>query len=152
MYFDTAYIAKFYLNEPDSAAVRAIIKKAPTLRCSAWALVELQCVFHRNMREGHITEAHANELATVFSEHVTMGLWRLIPVTEALLRRTGALVAAAPATVFLRSGDALHLVSALEAGEHEVWSNDRHLLAAAPHFGLAGRTVPLERTEPALVG
>ena len=40
----------------------------------------------------------------------------------------------------LASGDAVHLATALEIGELEVWTSDRHMLAAAPHFGLIGRT------------
>ncbi|MCX6638523.1 MAG: type II toxin-antitoxin system VapC family toxin [Acidobacteria bacterium] len=39
------------------------------------------------------------------------------------------------------AGDALHLVTALEASFPEVWSNDRHLPGAAEHFGLRGRSV-----------
>jgi predicted nucleic acid-binding protein len=41
----------------------------------------------------------------------------------------------------LRAGDAIHIVSAVEAGFNEIWTNDRHLLAAAAHFGLKGRCV-----------
>jgi predicted nucleic acid-binding protein len=46
----------------------------------------------------------------------------------------------APASLYLRSGDAVHLATALEIGELEVWTSDRHMLAAAPHFGLIGHT------------
>jgi predicted nucleic acid-binding protein len=37
-------------------------------------------------------------------------------------------------------GDAIHTATALETGETEIWTNDRHLLAAVAHFGLAGRS------------
>lgn len=50
-------------------------------------------------------------------------------------------MSALPATAYLRAADAVHLVSALEAGFTEIWSNDRHLLAAAAYFGLQGRSV-----------
>jgi hypothetical protein len=48
--------------------------------------------------------------------------------------------ALAPADVPLRAGDAIHTATALETGETEIWTNDRHLLAAVAHFGLAGRS------------
>ena len=48
--------------------------------------------------------------------------------------------ALAPADVPLRAGDAIHTATALKTGETEIWTNDRHLLAAVAHFGLAGRS------------
>ena len=44
--------------------------------------------------------------------------------------------------IFLRAGDAVHLMTAVDAGFKEVWTNDRHMLAAASSFGLRGRSVP----------
>jgi hypothetical protein len=34
-----------------------------------------------------------------------------------------------------------HFGCAIDIGETEIWTNDRHLLAAANHFGVAGRSV-----------
>ena len=41
-----------------------------------------------------------------------------------------------PPTTFLRASDALHLACAAEHDFSEIYSNDRHFLAAAPLFGL----------------
>ena len=43
----------------------------------------------------------------------------------------------APPDVRLRAGDAIHAATALETGETEMWTDDRDLLAAVAHFGLA---------------
>jgi predicted nucleic acid-binding protein len=64
-----------------------------------------------------------------------------MPVTDALLRRTATLIRSLPQHVPLRAGDAIHLATALNASETEIWTNDRHLLAAAVHTGIAGKSV-----------
>lgn len=64
----------------------------------------------------------------------------LMPVTESLLHKTAMLIRSPPPDVPLRAGDAIHTATALETGETEIWTNDRHLLAAVAHFGLAGRS------------
>ena len=141
MYFDTSYIAKFYFNEPESPRVRELVRKADAIYSSLWALAEFHAVLHRRMREGALPPSDARELATRFSEHIEGGLWNLIPVSEALLRRTSALVVNGPRDLFIRTADAVHLTTAHEAGEHAVWTNDRHMLAAASYFGLRGESV-----------
>jgi predicted nucleic acid-binding protein len=140
MYLDSAYLVKFYANEPDSAAVRELIRRADSLVSSALALGEVSCALHRHLREGHLTAEQVHELVRAFLEHVDAGIWTLIPVSERLLRRSALLIGAAPPAVYLRAGDAIHLVTAQDAGEREIWTSDRHLLAAAPYFGLLGRS------------
>ncbi|MSV29782.1 MAG: PIN domain-containing protein [Bryobacterales bacterium] len=141
MYFDTSYIAKFYFNEPESPRVRELVRKADAIHTSLWAFAEFHAVIHRRLREGVSSPRDARDLALRFSDHIEDGLWSLIPVTEALLRRTSALTVSAPRDLFVRTADAVHLATAQEIGERDVWTNDRHMLAAAPYFGLAGRSV-----------
>jgi hypothetical protein len=141
VYFDTSYIAKFYFNEPESPRVRALVRKADTIRSSLWALAEFHAVLHRRIREGASSPSDARELALRFSEHIDDGLWNLIPVNEGLLRRTSALMVSAPRDLFIRTADAVHLTTARDIGERAVWTNDRHMLAAAGYFGLTGQSV-----------
>ena len=141
MYFDTSYIAKFYFNERESPRVRELVRKADAIHSTLWALAEFHAVLQRRLREATLSPSDARDLASRFSEHIKEGLWNLIPVNEALLRRTGARMVSAPRDLFIRTADAVHLTTAYEIGEREVWTNDRHMLGAAAYFGLAGRSV-----------
>ena len=141
MYFDTSYIEKFYFNEPESPRVRDLVRKADAIHSSLWALAEFHAVLHRRLREGASSLRDARELALRFSEHIEAGLWNLIPVNEALLRRTSALMVSGPSNLFIRTADAVHLTTAHEIGERAVWTNDRHMLAAASYFGVTGQSV-----------
>ncbi len=141
MYLDSAYIAKYYVNEPDAPAVRKLIRQTSHICSSSWAAIEVTCVFQRHVREGSLTAAQGRELIDLFRTHVEADFWGFIPVTAMLLRRTTTLVRGLSANVPLRAADALHLATALEAGETEVWTNDRHMLAAAASVGLTGKSV-----------
>jgi predicted nucleic acid-binding protein len=141
LYFDSCFVAKYYLGEPDSDLVCDLVGRSGPVRTSAIAITELHCVFHRALREKRLSLAEVRHQAAAFDQHVSNGIWILSPVPDGLLRRTAALVLAAPADTFLCSADAIHLVTAQELGESEIWTSDRHMLAAAPFFGLRGRTL-----------
>ena len=140
MYVDSAYIAKFYLNEPDSPQVRTAFAGASALVSSMWALGGVACAVHRNLREGSLDPSQYRALLDAFLQHVDDGIWTFTPVTERLLRKMTLLLTTLPATVHLRTGDAMHLTTAMDLGEREIWTSDRHVLAGAQHFGLSGRT------------
>lgn len=140
IYLDSAYVAKCYLNEPDAQAVRALAK-GQELTSSAFCLAEMACIFHRHLREGGLARAQAARLRRIFLGDVRGGVWNLIPVSAAILEAVQRKVRRLPATVYVRAGDAVHLVSASDAGFREIWTNDRHMLAAARRFGLTGRSV-----------
>ena len=65
-------------------------------------------------------------------------------MTAPLIQQACGVVERLSDSVFVRAADALHLMCAKERGFAEIYSNDCHLLAAAPHFGLVGRNVALE--------
>jgi len=140
-YFDTAYLLKLYRTEPGSEAVRALAAKADVLVCSLHGPAELIAAVHRKVREGTATRAHVDALLAQVAADRAAGALDWLPITEAHLDRVTAAFRHAPSTVYLRAADALHLASAAEAGFVEIYSNDRHLLAAAPLFGLRGLDV-----------
>jgi predicted nucleic acid-binding protein len=141
LYFDTAYLGKCYWNEPDGKAVREMARQADGLFSSAICIAEMACLAHRKVREGPATAADATTSRDLFLDDVRNGVITVMPVTERLLRRVETLTRTLSPSCYLRACDALHLVTAVDLGFSEIWTNDRHLLAAAPHFGLAGRSV-----------
>src|SRR4051812_25967066 len=116
MYLDSAYIAKFYLTEPDSKAVRAVLARAETRISSAWAIGEVVCTFHRHLREGRLSPAQHTDHVRTFLEHAGAEIWRFVPVTDRLLRKMTTWVANLPPEVFIRAGDAVHLTTAMDLG------------------------------------
>src|ERR1035438_7871949 len=102
MYLDSAYLAKFYVNEADSPRVRECIRAAESLVSSEWAIAEVSCVLHRHLREGNLKPAHVRALLDAFAEHLKAGVWRLIPLTRSRLERVSSLVRGAPGKLFLR--------------------------------------------------
>jgi len=88
-----------------------------------------------------LTPRGAAKLREYFLEDIRDNTWLLIPVSDRILRQVELLTRSLPKTTPLRPGDAIHIVSAVEAGFNEIWTNDRHFLAAADHFGLKGRSV-----------
>jgi predicted nucleic acid-binding protein len=141
LYFDTAYLAKCYWNEPDGKLVRTLARKCSGLYSSAICIAEMACLAHRKVREGPATETDAVMRRDLFLEDLKTGAITSIPVTERLLLRVEATTRALSTSCYVRTFDALHLVTAADHGFTEVWTNDRHMLAAAPHFGLSGRSV-----------
>ena len=141
IYFDTAYLLKCYLAEPGHEAVRTLARESGPLACLHYGIVECRAGVHRHVREGKLTPAEAAVIFQVMQRDDDIGLVTWFPVAAQLLDRVKQEFEKLPATVFLRTADALHLQCAKEQGFAEIYSNDRHLLAAAPHFGLVGKNV-----------
>jgi len=141
IYLDSAYIAKCYLREPGTDEVLDLVENTSGRASLLLALTEIQTTFHRQLREGKIDQATYLALSRRFEEDQAAELWRWLPVTESLVRLSVARLQSLPASIFLRSADCLHLCAATEGGFKEIYSNDRHLLAAASHFGLRGINV-----------
>jgi len=136
IYFDSAYIVRCYLTEPGHAEVSALAAGTPRIACAEIARIEVASVFHRKLREGFVSPKDHRDLNLHFADNIDAGVWTFLNVTVALLRHAQGAHRNLPASIFLRSADCLHLCAATEAGFKEIYSNDRRLLAAAPHFDL----------------
>ena len=139
-YFDTSYLARCYIEDTGWEKVRALAERAPVACCSI-GRAEAAAALHRKLREGFLTAEEYDDVALQFRDDCDAGLWRWLPVSDALAAAVAEKLRTLPASVFIRGADALHLWCAAEDGFTEVFSHDRHFLAAAPHFGLAGRDV-----------
>jgi predicted nucleic acid-binding protein len=145
IYFDAAYIAKCYLNEPGADRVREVAYGADGLASCELARLEFASILKRHVRERHVTRREMTTILRDFVEDEQNGVWKWLGVTSALLEKARTAVIKIPGTVFLRSGDALHLACAEEHGFQEVYTNDRHMLKAARHFHLTGVNVISEK-------
>ena len=116
IYFDTAYLAKCYLNEPGSEEVRATAAAEGVVACSGYGRIELMSVFHRNLREGKITRAEWNLILRQFELDESSHLWTWLPVTPGLIENAAQRFKELSASVYLRAADALHLACAAEHG------------------------------------
>jgi predicted nucleic acid-binding protein len=150
VYFDSALVAKFYLNEPGREAVRDLATKAGIVVSSGIAVAEISAAFHRKFREGFVNKVVFDALQGQFEHDISNGLWHLIPPTEALLQEVRVLFSQLDKSVFLRSLDAVHLVTAQTEGFQRVYSNDRHLLNACATVGVEGVDPISEYPDPRL--
>src|SRR5262249_5263062 len=140
-YFDTAYIAKCYVNEADSNRVRGLLTRVGGAMSSSLCVPEMAAVLARHQREGALAHRQGARLLADCEADVANDVWVLCPVSDGFMRRVARRISALPTTVPIRAGDAIHLCAAAEAGVAEIWSNDRHLLGAAALFGLRARSV-----------
>jgi uncharacterized protein len=135
-YFDSAYIAKFYVDEPESNAVRQLAESLGRVHCSALGRIEVTSVFHRKWREGAFSEREFREVSAQFTDDCAAGLWTWLSVTDSLIEMTAESVCSLGKNITIRSADSLHLVSARAHGLACVYTNDRHMLLAALAFGV----------------
>ena len=139
-YWDTACLVKLYVPEPDSPLfaghAAALVTRPAT---GGFARLELWTALRRKEAEASLAPGEAKQVLGVFDQNVADSLVRHIPlhpritaeferVVETCLGRTPPL--------FIRTLDALHLASAITAGETELVTTDKRLREAALLLGL----------------
>lgn len=140
IYLDTSYLVRLYFDDPGFEAVRSLA--ATDHVASAWhGQAETIAAFHRKLREKAIRPAHYRALLGQFATDQAAGAITWLPAGPEILERIARAYAELPAAIYLRAADALHLATAAVHGYKVVYSNDTHLLAAAPQFRLTARNV-----------
>jgi hypothetical protein len=141
IYFDSCYIAKFYLAEPDSPNVIAFTKGRADIGCLSVGKAEVMAVFHRKLREGVVDVNGFQLLCDQFEADCASGLWHWHATDDTLVASLVKRLRALPATTFLRTIDGMHLTCAAEDGCAAIHTSDRHIIAAASVFGLQAVTL-----------
>ncbi len=140
-YYDANYLLKLQINEGGSTEVRAHAATVLEIHTAQHARAEFASAAFRKVREGAATTADYDRLMAQLRSDIATTTIVLLPLTDAILDRVEQVFSTAPAITYLRAADAIHLATAAEHGFTEIHSNDKHLLAAAPLFGLIGVNV-----------
>jgi predicted nucleic acid-binding protein len=140
-YYDANYLFKLQCVEHGTAEVRAHATTINRLCTAAHGRAEYASAAFRKVREGAATKRDYQLAILQIQADAATGNLQFLPLTDSILDRIETAFASAPTTLYLRAADAIHLATAAENGFAEIYSNDGHLLAAAPAFGLKGVNV-----------
>jgi len=141
LFCDTSTLAKYYVREPESDAVRARLDVEDQVLLSELARAELAAVFHRQLREHKWSQ---DDFATVLRQFATdeaVGYWTWVPLDSTIVEHVVRTFITLPEDVFLRTADCLHLVTALRQGFTEIHTHDAHQRNGAGALGLAAVTI-----------
>jgi predicted nucleic acid-binding protein len=140
-YYDTTYLLKLQISEIGTSEVRKHASTVREIHTAQHGRAEFISAAFRKVREGAASKTDLQSLLAQFRADCDSGAIVFIPLTESIIDHVESVYVNAPPTTYLRGADAIHLATAAQQGFSEVHSNDRHLLAAAPLFGLLGVNV-----------
>ena len=89
--------------------------------------------YAKTRRDG-LGDASFRAVTAQFTSDCAHGVWAWIPVSSRLIEVATRAMGGLPKSISLRSADALHLACARDHGLRDVYTSDRHMSAAAPHF------------------
>ena len=136
IFCDTSTVAKLYVPERESSVVRQQLEGEDEVCVSELARPELMGVFHRRLREGKWTRDDFLAAVRQFSTDDISAFWTWLPLDSAIIEAAAKIYTTLPGSVFLRSADCLHLITALHYSFNTVHTHDKHQTVAAPALGL----------------
>ena len=135
IYLDTSAAVPMFVPEPASPAIEAWFESClEPLVSSDWIVTEFSSALSIKVRKGEISAKQAQAAWKDFDAFCKSGL-RLLPVSRKAFAEAAGMVRHAASG--LRSGDALHLAMALEAGASGIATADETLAKNAKASGLA---------------
>ena len=140
IFCDTSAIAKLYLVEKESPAMRAKLETEDQVFISELVRAELMSVFHRQLREKKWTRDKFMIAVRQFTNDDLGGFWTWLSLDTGIVEAAAKTYTTLPDSVFLRSADCLHLVTALHHNFSEIYTYDTHQTAAAIALGLKPKT------------
>ena len=132
LYLDASALVKLFVPESDSDALNAAMRGAKDVVLSDLALTEMTSALGRRRREGALTADEAQRLYREAAKLATV--CRRVELTPPIHRRAERLLLALPRS--LRTLDALHIASAIDAQAATVVTLDFRLRDAASEQGL----------------
>src|SRR5438045_89756 len=105
LFCDTSTLAKYYVQESGSDAVRARLDAEDQVHLSELARAELMAVFHRQLRERRWTRDEFAAVVRQFSTDEGGGLWTWAPLDGGVIEQVVRIFITLPEDVFLRTAD-----------------------------------------------
>lgn len=136
IFCDTSAVAKLYIPEKESPAMRAVLESEDQVLVSELVRAELMGVFHRQLREKKWTRDQFMAAVRQFTNDDVGGFWTWLPLDSTVIESAAKTYTTLPEAVFLRSADCLHLVTALHHSFTDIYTYDKHQTAAAVALGL----------------
>ena len=133
---DTSAVAKFYVPEKESRAIRKSLEEADQVCLSELVRPEIMAVFHRRLREGFWRQQDFAAAVRQFQHDDLTGFWTCLPTDSYVLRSAAEVFATLPASIFLRASDCIHLVTAIHHDFTAFMTFDSHQSEAAAVLGL----------------
>jgi predicted nucleic acid-binding protein len=140
IYFDTSFIAPFYIFEASSTSVVPIIFSLPTnkLALSHWTAIEFASVLARKLRMKEISADLANDLLDLFEQEMQSTYQVILPTQRDYELAVSFLT---QPKLGLRGGDAFHLAIAKNHAAELLLTLDEGMLKAANLLGIpAGKS------------
>jgi predicted nucleic acid-binding protein len=136
IFCDTSAIAKLYVAEKESPAMRARLEGEDQVCASELARTELMGLFHRQLRGKKWSRDKFMTAIRQFTLDDIAGFWAWLPLDSRVIDAAAKVYTTLPDSVFLRSADCLHLVTALRHNFAEIYTYDFRQSEAAGVLGM----------------